>query len=522
MRTTTDRMIVAIVAGLAMWSLKARAQESSKIPTPESAETSLSVATTPVAATVDVMLEGKLVAALTNTPGFIPHLHAGQTINLLFRAAGYQPRTVKYVVRASENSLDVNLTEQLDTAVPNPTPHPDPEVRRRVMVLELQPVGVDPHVVTTLPALIAKEIGQHPGYDIASADDVQQLLSTQQAKQRSGCTEDEACLEELTRKSNADLVVSGSVGKLGESYVLSLLLVDPKTMAGARRAFGTAQRLEDLPRIVTSVVGNMIQSSAPAPAFHLPKGKKLAFAVFDLKPTGLSPETAQNLTQVLSAEVRGVEGASVISREDISTMLKFSATKMELGCTDDGCMAEIGGALGVDRLITGDVGKLGNAFVISLRLLDVRRGSVENRATETYEGDEEQLLRAVRHAARSLLGLLQTGKGQVAVTASQTAATVFVDQEKRGQAPTLIKGLAAGKHEVRVEQPRFFDWQGSVYVDAAETTSVWAQLNERPQRWYQKWWVWSAGGVAVAGAVVAAIVATRPPSKTVDGTVTYR
>ena len=41
-------------------------------------------------------------------------------------------------------------------------------------------------------------------------------------------------------------------------------------------------------------------------------------------------------------------------------------------CTSDtSCLVEIGGALGVDYLVSGSVGKLGDAFVIILKLMDV-------------------------------------------------------------------------------------------------------------------------------------------------------
>ncbi len=40
-------------------------------------------------------------------------------------------------------------------------------------------------------------------------------------------------------------------------------------------------------------------------------------------------------------------------------------------------------------------------------------------------------------------------------------------------------------------------------------TAVWASLEERPARWYQKWWVWTVAGVVLAGGVTATVLATR-------------
>jgi TolB-like protein len=393
---------------------------------------------------------------------------------------------------------------------------------QRVLVLDVRGVDVEAAAVAPLSSLIASRIALHPGYDVASHDDVARLTELEAHKESLGCAQDVACLVEVSRKLNADLVVHGSVGRVGQTYVLTLSLLHANDLHGTRSASETVARVEELPRAVQPCLDKLFQwSASTVTTFHLPKGAKLSFAVFDLKPTGISAATAQNLTQVLSTEVKGIEGASVVSRDDIAAILQLQDTKQRVGCDDAGCMAEIGGALGVDRLLTGDAGKVGSLYIVNLRLLDVRRGIVDSRATESFSGDEEQLLRAVRKAARDLLGLSTSGKGQLNVTANQTASEVFLDDRSAGVTPLRVVDLGVGRHEVRVSQRGYFDWHGDVYVDPHETTALWAELSARPQAWYQKWWVWTVGGAAVAGGVVAAIVATRPPSKTGTGSVGF-
>ena len=390
---------------------------------------------------------------------------------------------------------------------------------QRVMVLDLRGIDVDASVAAPFASLIAAQIAGHAGYDVASRDDVRRMMEHQSDQRAAGCSQDESCLVEISRKLSSDVVVNGTVGRVGQSYVLTLVALRPSDMKSNRRTSETADRPQDLIKAIPGCLEKLFHwgTSATA-AFQLPKGKKLSFAVFNLKPTGLSPDTAANLTQVLTTEVKGVEGASVVSRDDIAAMLQLESARMQAGCDDAGCMAEIGGALGVDRLITGDAGKVGTLYIVNLRLLDVRHGVVENRVTESFEGNEEQLLRAVRFAARNLLGLKGSAKGEMAVTASQNAAEVYVDEAISGQAPAHVVDLAAGKHAVRVTTGGYFDWHGDVYVDPLETTSIWAQLSARPQAWYQKWWVWTLVGAAVAGGTATAVVVTQKPPKTGGGT----
>jgi TolB-like protein len=377
-----------------------------------------------------------------------------------------------------------------------------PPATKHVLVTPFTAIGVDPQLATSLPQLVSAELARHHGYDAVSSD--------QLAKQQSSCAQDETCLKELGRKLHADLVLTGSVGQVGAAYVLALSLADPKSRGAAARVTETARAAKELPALIPKGLAQLLEPSTAPPAFHLAKGRKSSFAVFDLRPSGLTPQIVQNLTQVLSTEVKGVEGASVISRADIAAMLQLDQAKMLAGCDDESCTATLGGALGVDHMITGDAGKVGDLYVINLQLIDVRRSAVENRVTETYSGTEEELLRAVRKAGRDLLGLESQDKGALTVTASQNNAVAYIDEGSARQTPVRIVDLTPAKHAVRVTSAGYFDWHGDVYVDPLETTATWAELKKRPQEWYQKWWLWTGIGVVVVGGVTAALLATRP------------
>lgn len=107
--------------------------------------------------------------------------------------------------------------------------------------------------------------------------------------------------------------------------------------------------------------------------------------MLDLKAVGVSEHIARNLTPVLSASIKELGNTSVIGSDDVKAMLQVQVQRDELGCMDDPqCIADIGGALGVDKLVSGDVGKLGSNFVVSLRLIDTQKVVVDNRVTESF------------------------------------------------------------------------------------------------------------------------------------------
>jgi hypothetical protein len=123
-------------------------------------------------------------------------------------------------------------------------------------------------------------------------------------------------------------------------------------------------------------------------------------AVMDVVLKAGAPAGAgQILSEAIVAEVRKREpGAQVISAEEIRSMIQVEGEKQQLGCHSDkelACLAEIGGALGVERVVIGSLGRLGKTYVYSLKLVDVghaevlRSGSL-NLATH----DDDELLNA--------------------------------------------------------------------------------------------------------------------------------
>ncbi len=68
-------------------------------------------------------------------------------------------------------------------------------------------------------------------------------------------------------------------------------------------------------------------------------------------------------------ELRGVR---VTTNREIAALVGFERQKQLLNCGDGGtsCLAELAGALGVDGLITGSLAKVGNGYVINLKVVD--------------------------------------------------------------------------------------------------------------------------------------------------------
>lgn len=108
--------------------------------------------------------------------------------------------------------------------------------------------------------------------------------------------------------------------------------------------------------------------------------------------------------------------------------------------------------------------------------------------------------------------------GVLRLVSETPGARVFVDDKYAGDAPVETE-LTTGSHTVRVEKPGFYADTFSVSAVAGQVIDKSVKLNELPpdqnpylvkppppQKWYQKWWVWTIGAVGVAAVATAIIV----------------
>jgi hypothetical protein len=126
-------------------------------------------------------------------------------------------------------------------------------------------------------------------------------------------------------------------------------------------------------------------------------------AVMDIQARdGVTPGLVQIVTDAVVTEVRKrAHGMTVISSEDMRSLLGLQAQKQRLGCQDMACLAELGGALGVDEMLVGSLAKLGTSTILNLRHIDTRHAKVLADTSERLKGkaDEDLLDAAVRAVA---------------------------------------------------------------------------------------------------------------------------
>lgn len=218
-------------------------------------------------------------------------------------------------------------------------------------------------------------------------------------------------------------------------------------------------------------LGLAITCALTAPPARAAGESKVKIAVLDLQERGVDKQLAASASSLVASELQKLDVFKVISREDIRNMLQFEKDKQSVGCeADQACLAEIGGALGVEFIVAGSLAKVGDTFIISLQLNNVKAASVDNRVSETVQGKPDVLIAAVGRNAKALVSKVLKGReGWLVLTVAESGAAVKLDGQIKGSSP--MKGritLSWGPHLLEVEKAGFVTYAEDISIPARQ------------------------------------------------------
>jgi PEGA domain-containing protein len=259
--------------------------------------------------------------------------------------------------------------------------------------------------------------------------------------------------------------------------------------------------------------------------------QKPKLAVLDLVANGASKELASAAGGVVASELDRLGVFKVVTSDAIRDMLAFEKQRQMLGCADSGCIAEIGGALGVDYLVSGKVTRLAaskdapESFTLELTLSSVKRGQREGSVIETGRSEAELVGKTGRAVQKLVQKVLSGRTGTLVVASSEAGAVVKIDDQVKGTTPLQGQiALPAGPHALVVEKQGFVSFQKDVQIQPGKLTDERATLVPSPDfiRDYEsrqrkvRLGAWISTGVAVAG--VAGAVLLQADATRVYGT----
>lgn len=202
---------------------------------------------------------------------------------------------------------------------------------------------------------------------------------------------------------------------------------------------------------------------------------KIAVAVNDLKGEGLDESSTRIISERIRSELVNTGIFRVMERGEMENILKEQGFQQSGICTDQACLVEVGQLLGVDRMIAGTIGILGNLFTISLRMISVETGEILFVANEDCKCSIEDLISGPVPAIVRKIADKTTGKedaaspqnpatGLLEVTSNPSGARFSLDGKVVGTTPYVNPKLKVGEYDLKLDL--------SGYETKAETISL--------------------------------------------------
>jgi len=220
------------------------------------------------------------------------------------------------------------------------------------------------------------------------------------------------------------------------------------------------------------------------------KAPSLPVMQFEVQ-NGADARQAGLATDAAAESLRDLNVFKVISSDDIKKILSFQRDKSMISgkCNEEQCLAEIGGALGADYMVSGKVTKLGGAVKLELQLFNNAKAKVDNAVSQDDIQGDKALVEAAKSLARRVVApILEKNSGQLFVNVTdQGAAGATIDIDDKVAGITVPPGvqpapmvLGWGPHHIKVKKDGFLTFQKDVQVDENQSTTLVVTLVPSP------------------------------------------
>ncbi|OQW97511.1 MAG: hypothetical protein BWK74_06220, partial [Desulfobacteraceae bacterium A6] len=185
-------------------------------------------------------------------------------------------------------------------------------------------------------------------------------------------------------------------------------------------------------------------------------------AIFDFEVTTGDQGISRPLTESVRRELVMSGKYEVIDRGNMNKILgeqKFQLT----GCVAQECIVDAGQLLGVGKIISGTVSIVGKTYYLTLSLISVKTGKIENVAEDTCRCEIDELLGSTKRLAKKLLGeqveqpaATAPKPAIVAESKAETEATskakAEAEQIARAKAEAIARAKAKEIEKAKAEQ----------------------------------------------------------------------
>jgi TolB-like protein len=155
--------------------------------------------------------------------------------------------------------------------------------------------------------------------------------------------------------------------------------------------------------------------------FSAQAAKTPTVAVLPFSTRVLDSAAIDGLMSEMNSDLINTGSFRVMERSQMDAILKEQGFQQSGACDGSDCAIEVGKLLAVDDLILCTIGKVGNTYTLSARLVDVRTGEVEKSVTRNSRAEVDAILTEILPEVAKELG---AGRMDSALSASVATAKI--------------------------------------------------------------------------------------------------
>jgi PBP1b-binding outer membrane lipoprotein LpoB len=151
---------------------------------------------------------------------------------------------------------------------------------------------------------------------------------------------------------------------------------------------------------VCSDNANPIGEKADAAAKIIPLSKSLApkkekalgyAAVMRFESAGMDSGVSMVITDIFTNQIQANGKYRVMERSQMNKILSEQGFQNSGACSTTECAVEIGRLLSIDKMFVGSIGKLGESWVINIRIINIKTGEIVSNLSKQVVGKVDNL-----------------------------------------------------------------------------------------------------------------------------------
>lgn len=292
-----------------------------------------------------------------------------------------------------------------------------------VGVLDLDIGNVDAEEAKIVSERLRYYIGTSTLFQLFERGKMTEILTEQGFQNFTGVCDSDECIVQIGKIIGVEKMIAGSIGQVGQTFTLHVRMIDMETAEVEHQSFANSNTIDDVLNSGTSfVINDLIEkitgvstsnrSSVQSPGqaqeqISTPPGYEPPWiALLTLEGNGVESGEAIAISDRLNILIHETGVFFVIDRAYVEADLTKGGFEITDGCNSFECITQVAKIIGVRKIITGRISKIGTIYSLNLKLWQISDNfgiSIKHEINrDIFNGTEELFTSALPSIAYEL------------------------------------------------------------------------------------------------------------------------